>query len=290
MGNTGRQPELASLKKREVPRKAGAIARALTGRDRIDPHRPVHLDSGARTRSRSRTCSASSSADPFLLSGRRPWKGGAKGAGSSLNHELGNGAGPTAGRTRDGGLPPGAAAGKEGSATWPRPEGRRARAPGTLLIPQTEAADEALICKPPWTAWPRNATRSISMVVDGRTGPGCAGDRARSRVEGRRSGRRRDLPGRDEDDLRPGEPAPGRRRWGSPGIFWRPLRRLAIPGGIARWWSRRGGGEGGVWWDREDQNIQSGVRPWRRTNSGCCFDHLPGVVVLELGGAQIAEG
>ena len=33
-----------------------------------------------------------------------------------------------------------------------------------------------------------------------------------------------------------------------------------------------------------------GVRPWRRTNSGCCFDHLPGVVVLELGGAQIAEG
>ena len=33
-----------------------------------------------------------------------------------------------------------------------------------------------------------------------------------------------------------------------------------------------------------------GVRPWRRTDSGCCFDHLPGVVVLELGGAQIAEG
>jgi DNA modification methylase len=33
-----------------------------------------------------------------------------------------------------------------------------------------------------------------------------------------------------------------------------------------------------------------GVRPRRRTDSGCCFDHLPGVVVLELGGAQIAEG
>jgi hypothetical protein len=34
----------------------------------------------------------------------------------------------------------------------------------------------------------------------------------------------------------------------------------------------------------------TGVRPRRRTDSGCCFDHLPGVVVLELGGAQIAEG
>jgi hypothetical protein len=33
-----------------------------------------------------------------------------------------------------------------------------------------------------------------------------------------------------------------------------------------------------------------GVRPRPRTDSGCCFDHLPGVVVLELGGAQIAEG
>ena len=30
--------------------------------------------------------------------------------------------------------------------------------------------------------------------------------------------------------------------------------------------------------------------PLAATNSGCCFDHLPGVVVLELGGAQIAEG
>ena len=36
--------------------------------------------------------------------------------------------------------------------------------------------------------------------------------------------------------------------------------------------------------------LRHGVRPWRRTDSGCCFDHLPGVVVLELGGAQIAEG
>ena len=30
--------------------------------------------------------------------------------------------------------------------------------------------------------------------------------------------------------------------------------------------------------------------PGAGENSGCCFDHLPGVVVLELGGAQIAEG
>jgi hypothetical protein len=34
----------------------------------------------------------------------------------------------------------------------------------------------------------------------------------------------------------------------------------------------------------------SGVRPWGRTGSGGCFDRLPGVVVLELGGAQIAKG
>jgi hypothetical protein len=34
-----------------------------------------------------------------------------------------------------------------------------------------------------------------------------------------------------------------------------------------------------------------GVRPPGRTGSGCCFDRLPGgVVVLELGGAQIAKG
>ena len=33
-----------------------------------------------------------------------------------------------------------------------------------------------------------------------------------------------------------------------------------------------------------------GVRPWGRTGSGCCFDRLPSVVVLELGGAQIAKG
>jgi hypothetical protein len=33
-----------------------------------------------------------------------------------------------------------------------------------------------------------------------------------------------------------------------------------------------------------------GVRPLGRTDSGCCFDRLPGVVVLELGGAQIAKG
>jgi hypothetical protein len=32
-----------------------------------------------------------------------------------------------------------------------------------------------------------------------------------------------------------------------------------------------------------------GVRPWSRTESGRCFDRLPGVVVLELGGAQVAE-
>jgi hypothetical protein len=35
---------------------------------------------------------------------------------------------------------------------------------------------------------------------------------------------------------------------------------------------------------------RSGVRPWGRTGSGCCFDRLPAVVVLELGGAQIAKG
>jgi hypothetical protein len=40
-------------------------------------------------------------------------------------------------------------------------------------------------------------------------------------------------------------------------------------------------------YDREHTRL--GVRPWRRTDSGCCFDRLPGVVVLELGGAQIAE-
>jgi Family of unknown function (DUF6130) len=44
-----------------------------------------------------------------------------------------------------------------------------------------------------------------------------------------------------------------------------------------------------VWADAIGNPI-IGVRPWDRTDSGWCFDHLPGVVVLELGGAQIAEG
>ena len=34
---------------------------------------------------------------------------------------------------------------------------------------------------------------------------------------------------------------------------------------------------------------RSGVRPWSWTGSGRGFDPLPGVVVLELGGAQVAE-
>ena len=44
------------------------------------------------------------------------------------------------------------------------------------------------------------------------------------------------------------------------------------------------------WSVKVNLTTQRGVRPWRRTDLGCCFDHLPGVVVLELGGAQIAEG
>jgi preprotein translocase subunit SecF len=39
-----------------------------------------------------------------------------------------------------------------------------------------------------------------------------------------------------------------------------------------------------------EQGQMAGVRPWGRTGSGGCFDRLPGVVVLELGGAQIAKG
>ncbi|MGB0084877.1 MAG: hypothetical protein WBP94_05830, partial [Rhodomicrobiaceae bacterium] len=34
-----------------------------------------------------------------------------------------------------------------------------------------------------------------------------------------------------------------------------------------------------------EHSAHLGVRPWGRTDSGCCFDRLPGVVVLELGGA-----
>ena len=33
----------------------------------------------------------------------------------------------------------------------------------------------------------------------------------------------------------------------------------------------------------------TGVRPWRWTASGCCFDSLPGVLILELRRAEIAE-
>jgi hypothetical protein len=32
-----------------------------------------------------------------------------------------------------------------------------------------------------------------------------------------------------------------------------------------------------------------GVRPWGWTESNCCFDPLPGVLILELRGAEIAE-
>jgi tetratricopeptide (TPR) repeat protein len=42
--------------------------------------------------------------------------------------------------------------------------------------------------------------------------------------------------------------------------------------------------------DAVEKCAEAGVRPWGRTGSGCCFDRLPGVVVLELGGAQIAKG
>ena len=35
--------------------------------------------------------------------------------------------------------------------------------------------------------------------------------------------------------------------------------------------------------------VDIGVRPWRWTDSGRCFDRLPGVMILELRGADIAQ-
>ncbi len=38
-----------------------------------------------------------------------------------------------------------------------------------------------------------------------------------------------------------------------------------------------------------DHDTKRGVRPWGWTGSSCCFDRLPGVVIFELRGAEIAQ-